>query len=411
MDLLDLIAEVHVVGVLEDHHAFRRRRALEELAHAREAAGSCRVGDEEERRHVASPREVERLCERLGRKRRPAAGGRERQRRAHAAVAARDHRASSSRRSCARSCRCGRRRAPADPRTPASRRSITKLTSTGRAGMTSERIASGVGRRTAHLRRHHHLDGLEDRVAGVVHRRDHVAVAREMGAEEGRLPAMRAEAVREHHEREASGARRRVAHGVLPAPAGSPGSARRCRASPRRRPARDASSVAGYQTSTVSRRSFAIGIAPVEGADTDGESRRVRRDRRPWRALKRAAAVGDQTHRRDRWWGQFASRVGGGRVSVGPPPGLTEVSRVDGALRPHFRRALLTEITRARRVDPAAAHTGRARPSLAQTDPTPPRLSTLRPFTIATSCYTRRSPCGSSLGTSTAFAPVRGRGC
>jgi hypothetical protein len=75
------IAEVHVVGVLHHHHALAlRRRAREQLAHAVERQQRVAIGDDEERRHLAAPREVEAGAQRPpGHPRRPARR-RERQR-------------------------------------------------------------------------------------------------------------------------------------------------------------------------------------------------------------------------------------------------------------------------------------------------------------------------------------------
>jgi hypothetical protein len=76
--------------------------------------------------------------------------------------------------------------------------------------------AGRIGPRLSRLHREHGAHHVEDRVPDVVDRGDDVAMAREVRAEERRLPAVPAVAVRERDERTAPGTRRRVAHGVLP---------------------------------------------------------------------------------------------------------------------------------------------------------------------------------------------------
>ena len=212
MRLLDAVAEVQVVGVLEDDHALGRRRPLEELVHAGERQERVAVGDHVERRHLAVPAEVDRLAQQVDRERARPACRRQRHRRADAPVARR-----------------GRERRPAAEAVSRHADAV---------GIREAVHAEDVVDREAHVRRaeyyefaqhrvgmgepasrpedQHPLHDLEHRVAGVIDRGHHVAVAREMRAEEGRLPAVTAVAVREHDQRMPSGARGRVAHGLLP---------------------------------------------------------------------------------------------------------------------------------------------------------------------------------------------------
>jgi len=210
--LLDAVAEVQVVGVLEDDHALRRRRAREELLHAGERQDRVAIGHHVECRHLAAPAEIDRLAQQVRGDRARSARRRERQRGADAPVARR-----------------GRERRPAAEAVSRHADAV---------GIREAVHAEDVVDREAHVRRaevhelaqhrvgvrepasrpedQYPLHDLEHRVAGVIDRGHHVAVAREMRAEEGRLPAVTAVAVREHDQRMPSGARGRVAHGLLP---------------------------------------------------------------------------------------------------------------------------------------------------------------------------------------------------
>src|SRR5438876_298670 len=210
--LLDAVAEVQVVGVLEDDHALGRRRPLEELVHAGERQERVAVGDHVERRHLAAPAEVDRLAQQVDRQWARPARRRQRHRRTDAPVARRGRERRPAAEAVSRHAdavgihEAVRTEDVVDHEAHVRRAEYHELA--------QHRV--GVWEGAARAEGHDPLHDLEHRVSGVIHGAHHVAVTGQVRAEEGRLPAVPAVAVRERDQRMASAARRRLAHRLLP---------------------------------------------------------------------------------------------------------------------------------------------------------------------------------------------------